>query len=131
MLLPIWVRRFAAYDRRMQPVIDVTLGAAGPPHEVVLKLQGGDDWELNVWAAVEDLARLRGVRAAASGQRRSIAAGGSAGGRVFWCAPGEGADPEIATVLIGHDDEAWDIAFLIPVTLVEKIGTLASARQLD
>jgi hypothetical protein len=34
-------------------------------------------------------------------------------------------------VLIGHDDEAWDIAFLIPVALVEKIGSLASARQLD
>ena len=115
----------------MQPVIDVTMGAAGPPHEVVLKLQGGDDWELNVWATFEDLAKLRGVRAAAWDQRRSIAAGTSAGGKVFWTAPAEGADPETATVLIGHDDEAWDIVFLIPVTLVEKIGTLASARQLD
>lgn len=115
----------------MQPVIDVTMGAAGPPHEVVLKLQGGDDWELNVWATFEDLAKLSGVRAAAWDQRRSIAAGISAGGKVFWCPPGDGSDPEIATVLIGHDDEVWDIAFLIPVALVEKVGTLASARQLD
>lgn len=110
--VPIWACRFAAYDRRMQPGIDVTLGAAGPPHEVVLKLQGHNDWELNVWAAFEDLAKLRDVRAAKWDQRKSIAAGVSVGGRVFWCAPGEGTDPEIATVLIGHDDEAWDIAFL-------------------
>jgi hypothetical protein len=87
----------------MQPVIDVTMGAAGPPHEVVLKLQGGDDWELNVWATFEDLAKLRGVRAAPWDQRRSIVAGTSAGGKVFRCAPGDGSDPEIATVLIGHD----------------------------
>ncbi|WP_433530640.1 hypothetical protein ACQPYA_00360 [Micromonospora sp. CA-263727] len=115
----------------MQPIIDMSLGAAGPPHEVVLKLQGGDDWELNVWSTFEDLAQLIGVRAAVWDERRAIAAGTSAGSRVFWCAPGEGADPETATVLIGHDDEAWDIAFLIPVALVEKIGTLASARQVD
>ncbi|MDY7087705.1 MAG: hypothetical protein SYR96_21665 [Actinomycetota bacterium] len=115
----------------MQQLVDMTMGAAGPPHEVVLKLQGGDGWELNVWATFEDLAKLRGVRAVAWDQRRSIAAGTSAGGKVFWCGPGEGSDPETATVLIGHDDEVWDIAFLIPVTLVEKVGTLASARKLD
>jgi hypothetical protein len=115
----------------MQPVIDVTMSEAGPPHEVVLTLQGRDDWELNVWATFEELAELRGVRAAAWDQRRSIAAGTSAGGKVFWSVSGEGADPETATVLIGHDDEIWDIAFLIPVTLVEKVGARAGARQLD
>ncbi|MDG4789651.1 hypothetical protein O7626_27630 [Micromonospora sp. WMMD1102] len=99
----------------MQPIIDMSLGAAGPPHEVVLKLQGGDDWELNVWATFENLAQLSGVRAAVWNERRAIAAGTSAGSRVFWCAPAEGAGPETATVLIGHDDETWDIAFLIPV----------------
>jgi hypothetical protein len=107
------------------------MSAAAPAHEVVLKLQGGDDWEVNVWSTFEDLAKLRGVRAAAWDKRRSIEAGTSAGGKVFWCGPGEGPDPETATVLIGHDDEAWDVAFLIPVALVEKVGTLASARELD
>ncbi|WP_327006043.1 hypothetical protein OHA72_01350 [Dactylosporangium sp. NBC_01737] len=115
----------------MQSVVDVSLGAAGPPHEVVLKLQGGDDWELNVWSTFEDLAKLRDVRSAVWAERRSIAAGTSAGSRVFWAGPAEGADPETATVLIGHDDEAWDIAFLIPVSLVETIGSMASARHLD
>jgi hypothetical protein len=82
-------------------------------------------------SAHRSLRPLCGVRAAAWGRPGSIAAGTSAGGKVIWCAPGEGSDPEIATVLIGHDDEVWDIAFLIPVALVEKVGILASARRLD
>jgi hypothetical protein len=85
----------------------------------------------NVWANFEDLAKLHGIRSAAWNERRSIAAGTSAGGGVFWAGPAEGEDPEIATVLIGHDDKAWDIAFLVPVTLVEKIGSMANARQID
>lgn len=115
----------------MQSVIDMSLGAAGPPHEVVLQLQGGDDWKLNVWSTFEDLAKLRGIRSAVWTKRKSIAAGKSAGCRVFWAGPAEGANPDTATVLIGHDDETWDIAFLIPVTLVEEIANRASARQVD
>jgi len=120
----------AAYDFGMQKVIGMSLGAAGPPHEVVLTLQG-DDWELHVWATFDDLARLRSVRSAVWDERRSIAAGTSAGSQVFWAGPAEGADSETATVLIGHDDETWDIAILVPVTVVEKIGDLAGARQVD
>jgi hypothetical protein len=118
----------------VQSIIGVTLDAAGPPHEVLLKLQCSDDWELNVWSTFEDLAsdtKLGGVRSAAWEERRSIAAGTSAGSRVFWAGPGKGAHLETATVLIGSDDEAWDIAFLIPVAIVEKIGDMASARGID
>jgi hypothetical protein len=91
--------RQSAYDQRMQSVIDMSLGAAGTPHEVVLKLQGDDDWELNVWSTFEDLAKLRDVRSAAWNERKSIVAGTSAGSRVFWAGPAEGADPGTATVL--------------------------------
>ena len=82
-----------------------------------------------MWSTFDDLAKLSDVRSAA--ERRSIAAGTCAGSRVFWAGPGNGEDPEIATVLIGLDAEAWDIAFLIPVSLVEKIGSLADARHVD
>ena len=119
------------YDREMQSIIDISLGIAAPPYDVVLKLQGGDDWELNVWSTFEDLARLQNVRSASWVERRSIEAGTSVGGRVFWAGSGDGADPETATVLIGHDDEAWDIAFMLPMTVVEKIGRLADARHVD
>ena len=110
----------------MDQVVDVSIGAAGPPHEVVVKLQGGDDWELNIWSNFADLAMLRDIRTAKWNERRSIPAGTSAGARVFWSAEGE-----TATIVIGHDDEAWDVAVLMPVTVVEKIARLAETRHLD
>jgi len=33
--------------------------------------------------------------------------------------------------MIGHDDETWDIALLMPVAVVEKIAALAEDRHLD
>jgi hypothetical protein len=113
----------------MPSVVDITLGAAGAQHEVLLKLQGGDGWELNVWATFEELAELRSIRAASWDQRRSIRAGKSAGRSVFW-AVSDVADPVSATVMIGQDDETWDIAFLVPIEGVEKIGALGVARHL-
>lgn len=110
----------------MSKTVDLSLGLAGGPDEVVLKLQGGDDWELNVWSTFEDLARLRGIRAAKWDQRRSIQAGRCAGSRVFWC-----SDGDTATILIGHDDEAWDVTVLVAVTVVETIATMAEERRVD
>jgi hypothetical protein len=109
----------------------MSLGAAGRPHEVALKLQAGDDWELNVRSTFGDLSRLRNIRSAVWNERRSIEAGTTVGGRVFWACPAGTANDETATILIGHDDEAWDIAFLVPVSVVERIGRPAEARQLD
>ena len=106
--------------------IDLSFGDAGPPYEVAVKIQGGDDWELNIWSTFADLTQLRGIREAVWNERRSITAGTSAGAQVFWCANGD-----TATVMIGHDDETWDIALQIPIAVVEKIATMAEARQLD
>ncbi|GAA1736161.1 hypothetical protein [Luedemannella helvata] len=114
----------------MQPIVRVSLGPAAPPHDVVLKLQGGDDWELNVWATFDELAQLREIRSAVWADRRAIAAGRSAGANVFWAAPSEGA-PHAATIMVGHDDESWDIALLVPVAQVEEIGHRAAAGDVD
>ena len=106
--------------------IDLSFGAAGPPYEVAVKIQGADDWELNVRSTFVELTRLRDIRQAIWSERRSIPAGNSAGGTVFWC-----ADGDVATVMIGHDDETWDIAVRLPVTAVVRIADLAEARHLD
>jgi hypothetical protein len=42
--------------------------------------------------------------------------GRSAGASVFWS-----SDGEVATILVGQDDETWDIAVSVPVTLVEDL----------
>jgi len=78
-------------------------------------------------AAAQDHPRVRAEHAASHwNERRSITAGTSAGARVFWC-----ANEDTATIMIGHDDETWDIALLMPVAVVEKIAALAEDRHLD
>jgi hypothetical protein len=86
---------------------------------LAVKLQT-DEWEVNVHASAAELAQLRGVRAANWNERRSIRAGESAGAAVFWSANGDAV-----TVLIGHDDEAWDVAVTVPQAVVEEIVRLA------
>jgi len=84
---------------------------------VAVKLQA-DDWEVNFRASRADLAALCGIGAADWNERRSIRAGESAGATVFWAS--DGGD---ATMMIGSDDETWDVAFTFPVALVTEIAS--------
>jgi hypothetical protein len=70
---------------------------------LALKLQT-DAWEVNVYASADDLLRLRDIRTAEWGHRPSIRAGTSGEAKPFWASTG-GA----AALMIGHDDETWDI----------------------
>jgi hypothetical protein len=103
-------------------MVDVTLNeAAGSV--VVMKLQT-PAWELNIAAPVADFVRLRGIDDADWDARRSLTIGTCAGASVHWAA--DGGD---ASILIGHDDETWDIAVAVPVAAVHEIASLAE-RQL-
>jgi hypothetical protein len=75
-----------------------------------------ETWELNVRASADELAKLRAIRAADWDRRRSIRAGRSAGAPVFWAVGEEGV-----TLLIGDDDETWDIGVTVPVETVDEI----------
>lgn len=84
------------------------------------------DWQLNIRATLEDLTRLIDIRAADHLSRRSLAVGTAAGAPVFWAASnGE------ASLLVGADDEAWDIALLIPLSTVEELAQLAHQEILE
>jgi hypothetical protein len=61
-----------------------------------------------------------------SGCLTTIAAGTCAGTPVFWT-----ADGEVATILIGPDDETWDVAVPVPVEVVEQIAAKAASRDVD
>jgi hypothetical protein len=111
-------------DRRVIIVrmVDVTLNeAAGSA--VVMKLQT-PTWELNIEAPVADFVRLHGIDDADWNERRSLAIGTSANAPVHWAISGEQA-----TILIGHDDETWDIAVTVPVTTVHEIASLAERHM--
>jgi hypothetical protein len=75
-----------------------------------------DVWEVNVYASADDLLRLRDIRTADWGQRPSIRAGTSAGAQAFWASTG-GA----AALMIGHDDETWDITVTIPFDVIDQV----------
>jgi hypothetical protein len=88
---------------------------------VGMKLQA-KTWELNIWAPVADFVRLDGIQDAAWATRRSLAIGTCADACVYWTI---NDDQATVTVLIGHDDETWDAAVIIPVETVHEIASLA------
>ena len=103
-------------------MVDVTLDEADDSVAMV-KLQT-EAWELNIWAPIADLLRLREVKEADWGARRSLPVGTCADARVFWA-----ADQDQVTILIGQDDETWDIAVTVPLGTVDEIARLADEHM--
>ena len=68
-----------------------------------------------------DLQVLAGIPSAWWLQRRSIAAGTALGNPVFWCRDEEA--PDIAVILVGRDDETWELALHVPLHLVIGLAT--------
>jgi hypothetical protein len=99
-------------------VVDITLNEAGGSL-VLVKLQT-ETWELNIEASTAELVRLHGIEDADWDARHSLAIGTCAGASVYWAMSGGRA-----TILIGHDDETWDIGLQIPVATVHEIASLA------
>jgi hypothetical protein len=105
-------------------MVDVTLNLASGRGEAILvlvKLQS-PTWEFNFRATPEQLAGLRSIRDADRATRRTLHVGESAGAPVHWS-----ATDETATVMVGHDEETWDIALMIPTATVDKIAADAAA----
>src|SRR3954466_11475190 len=97
--------------------MEVTLEEAADSLAVV-KLQA-EAWELNIRAPVADLARLRGIEDATWNTRRTLAIGTCADVPVFWAI----SQGHVA-ILIGHDDQTWDVAVTIPLATVHEIASL-------
>jgi hypothetical protein len=101
------------------PDVSVEFEQREDGHEVVLAKISADEWEINVRAPQADFAALSGIRDAAWATRSTRSAGTSAGSPVFWCRDEE--DSERASVLVGADDETWDIAISLPTQVVEDL----------
>jgi hypothetical protein len=83
---------------------------------LLVKLQTAE-WEANVHASTEELLRLSDIRSVRWSERRSISAGESAGVRVYWSA----GERDHANLMIGHDDETWDVSVIVPFTIIDQI----------
>jgi len=86
---------------------------------IAVKLQS-ERWEVNIRATSDELAKLGEIRTADWDKRHSIRAGESAGATVFWAVEGDNA-----VLLIGVDDETWDVALTLPLAVVDEIVTAA------
>ncbi len=98
------------------------MDAAG---DVAVKIQA-DEWKVNIRASRIELTAFSRIRSADWDERRSLRAGESAGAPVFWASDGDNA-----TLMIGRDDETWDIAVTLPVTAVENIASRDLRRLAD
>lgn len=100
-------------DGQWSVTAEVGVDASGPC--ILLKI-GCMLFEANIWIPSQDLARLSEVHEA-SWPGGSIRIGSSAGSPAFWSS---GKDEPI-TVLIGVDDEAWDVGLTLPQEVFEMV----------
>jgi hypothetical protein len=77
-------------------------------------------WELNIHASPAELGTLSGIQDAIWAEGRSLQAGTCAGAPVWWCAQ----DREV-TIMVGADDQVWDVAVTVPLSTVHDILRLA------
>ena len=76
-----------------------------------------DGWEFNVRGFADEFAALGEIESADWVARRSIHAGTSAGSPVYWSCSGE-----VVSMLVGDDDETWDITVTLPLGLVHRLA---------
>lgn len=98
----------------LQVDVDIALDESG--QDLVNAKFADDQWELNVRARASEFLTLRDIRAMEWNSRRVAQVGTSAGAGVFWCSAGE-----TATIMIGHDDETWDLAISVPLGIVDDL----------
>jgi hypothetical protein len=105
---------------------DLSLGLASPPGEPILvavKLQT-PSWELNFRASPDELISLSTVRETDWADRRCLHVGQCAGSQVHWA-----ADGDVVTVMVGDDDETWDVAVTVSLATVDKVVADVSAGR--
>jgi hypothetical protein len=94
--------------------VDIERDESG--NEIVCAKFSDNDWELNVRALRSRFSALRSIRTQDWNSRSVVAVGVSAGADVFWS-----SDGAIATIMVGQDDETWDVAVTVPVDLVDDL----------
>ena len=96
-------------------IIDFSLGESDD--FFMLKLHGGDSWELNIRFTQVEISSLVEIRNTNWGERKTIKAGKSADSSVFWT-----AENDTSIIVVGQDSETWDFGVCVPTILIEEIN---------
>ena len=86
-----------------------------------------DTWLTLIHIPPAEAARLSEVTSR-SWDDGALRIGESAGAGVFWSVNGED-DKDTVVILVGDDDETWDISFAVPASTIQEI--LAAIETLD
>jgi hypothetical protein len=84
-------------------------------------------WLALIHVAPEDVERL-GEVTSRPWDDGALRIGDSAGASAFWSINSD-KDRDTVVILIGEDDETWDISFAVPATTIDEI--LAAIKRLD
>lgn len=76
-------------------------------------------WLALIHIAPEDVPRLSDVTST-PWDGGALRIGDSAGAGVFWSVNGED-DKDTVVILVGDDDETWDISFTVPASTIQEI----------
>jgi hypothetical protein len=96
--------------------VSISEGVSADDEPRVILSLSREDFTLSIWASPEDLSLFHQVRTADWDLRRSIRIGESAGSAVIWA-----SNQRTLFVMIGSDDETWDIAFSLPLATLDEI----------
>jgi hypothetical protein len=99
-------------------VVDVSVEAMADGNRAI-KLSD-QAWELNIVAPLAELRKLRAVEDTDWVQRRTLKVGTCLDAPVWWSE----ADGRVS-ILVGADDEVWDVAVAVPVSAVHEILALS------
>lgn len=83
--------------------------------QAILKISG-DSFEITIWIPAQDTRLFEQVRTTRWDQRGSLCIGNTAQAPVFWS-----CDEETLSILVGADDETWDIGFALPLSTLDSI----------
>lgn len=107
-------------------MVDVTVEARNDADDPGLVKLQGETWELNIWASADELWKLAGIEKTDWAQRRTLKVGTCANAPVWW-----NERDGTVYILVGNDDEAWDLCVTIPLrTVHELLGELGEPPRL-
>lgn len=97
------------------PTVDVEKSLSKPGSDIYNIKIGSERFEVNIAIPVGQAKKLKQVFST-PWEPGSIRLGRSAGSAVFWS-----CDKRTVSILIGHDDETWDVGFSIPLATLKAI----------
>jgi hypothetical protein len=84
------------------------------------------DAEVNIWIKPEEMDRFSEVATASWDDRASIQIGSCFDAPVYWCC---GADS--VSILIGQDDETWDVCFTVQHSVIRDIQAELQTKKAE